>query len=90
MVGLLRADSGRVRVMGDDITGYDERSLIGVRKALSMVFQSAALFDSLSVYENVAYPLREHRKFAFQRTIRSSTAALRTPSSPRAMRSLRM
>jgi phospholipid/cholesterol/gamma-HCH transport system ATP-binding protein len=63
MVGLLRADSGRVLVMGDNITGYDERALIGVRTALSMVFQSAALFDSLSVYENVAYPLREHRRW---------------------------
>ncbi len=67
MVGLLRADAGRVRVMGDDITRYDERSLIEVRKALSMVFQSAALFDSLSVYENVAYPLREHRKWDEER-----------------------
>ncbi|UCE85199.1 MAG: ABC transporter ATP-binding protein [Deltaproteobacteria bacterium] len=59
-IGLLRPDSGRVLVEGVDITGYTERQLIAVRKNVSMVFQGAALFDSLDVYENVAYPLREH------------------------------
>jgi phospholipid/cholesterol/gamma-HCH transport system ATP-binding protein len=63
MIGLLRPDSGRVLVLGRDITGDSEQQLVEVRKALSMVFQSAALFDSLSVYENVAYPLREHRRW---------------------------
>jgi phospholipid/cholesterol/gamma-HCH transport system ATP-binding protein len=61
MIGLLRPDRGRVVVLGRDITRASEYELIGVRTAVSMVFQSAALFDSLSVYENVAYPLREHR-----------------------------
>jgi phospholipid/cholesterol/gamma-HCH transport system ATP-binding protein len=60
MIGLLKPDAGRVLVLGEDITDRPEHQLVGVRKALSMVFQSAALFDSLSVYENVAYPLREH------------------------------
>jgi phospholipid/cholesterol/gamma-HCH transport system ATP-binding protein len=61
MIGLLKPDAGRVIVFGQDITELAEARLVEVRKALSMVFQSAALFDSLSVYENVAYPLREHR-----------------------------
>jgi phospholipid/cholesterol/gamma-HCH transport system ATP-binding protein len=61
MIGLLKPDSGRVLALGQDITDWSERDLVEVRKALSMVFQSAALFDSLTVYENVAYPLREHR-----------------------------
>ena len=61
MIGLLKPDAGRVLVLGEDITDSSEHQLVDVRKALSMVFQSAALFDSLSVYENIAYPLREHR-----------------------------
>jgi phospholipid/cholesterol/gamma-HCH transport system ATP-binding protein len=60
MIGLMRPDSGRVLVEGVDITEYRESQLIDVRKNVSMVFQGAALFDSLDVYENVAYPLREH------------------------------
>ena len=64
MIGLLRPDSGRVSVLGRDVTDDTEQQLVEVRKALSMVFQSAALFDSLSVYENVAYPLREHRDWS--------------------------
>jgi phospholipid/cholesterol/gamma-HCH transport system ATP-binding protein len=60
MIGLLEPDAGRVIVFGRDITELGEDQLVDVRKALSMVFQSAALFDSLSVFENVAYPLREH------------------------------
>jgi phospholipid/cholesterol/gamma-HCH transport system ATP-binding protein len=60
MIGLLRPDSGRVLVEGRDVTDLSEDGLIEVRKQASMIFQSAALFDSLNVYENVAYPLREH------------------------------
>ena len=60
MIGLLKPDAGRVLVLGDDITDNSEHQLVDVRKALSMVFQSAALFDSLPVFENIAYPLREH------------------------------
>jgi phospholipid/cholesterol/gamma-HCH transport system ATP-binding protein len=60
MIGLLEPDAGRVVVFGREIGGLRESELIEVRRVLSMVFQSAALFDSLTVYENVAYPLREH------------------------------
>jgi len=63
MIGLLRPDLGRVRVLGTDITDLPEHELTGVRTAVSMIFQSAALFDSLSVFENVAYPLREHMRW---------------------------
>lgn len=61
MIGLLRPDAGRVFAFGEDITDSAEWDLTRVRTHASMVFQSAALFDSLSVYENIAYPLREHR-----------------------------
>ena len=60
MVGLLRPDAGHVIVEGRDITALREDELIEVRRDVALIFQSAALFDSLSVYENVAYPLREH------------------------------
>lgn len=63
MIGLLRADRGSVRVFGQEIGRAPEHRLIPIRTAISMVFQGAALFDSQSVYENVAYPLREHRRW---------------------------
>lgn len=59
MLGLLPWDSGRVVVMGQDITGLGDAELLPVRRRLGMVFQNAALFDSLSVFENLAYPLFE-------------------------------
>jgi phospholipid/cholesterol/gamma-HCH transport system ATP-binding protein len=64
MIGLLRADAGELRVLGRDVTRLSERGWVEVRRDFGMVFQSAALFDSLSVYENVAYPLREHERWA--------------------------
>jgi phospholipid/cholesterol/gamma-HCH transport system ATP-binding protein len=67
MIGLLRPDSGRVRVLGTDITELPEHQLVETRTAVSMIFQSAALFDSLSVFENVAYPLREHMRWPEER-----------------------
>ncbi len=67
MIGLLKSDAGRVLVFGEDITSASEDQLIAVRKNASMIFQSAALFDSLSVYENVAYPLREHLDWSEER-----------------------
>ena len=67
MIGLLKPDAGRVLVYGQDITELREDDLIEVRTHASMIFQSAALFDSLTVYENVAYPLREHRRWSEDR-----------------------
>jgi phospholipid/cholesterol/gamma-HCH transport system ATP-binding protein len=59
LMGFLRADSGRVLVGGEDICGFDEKQLQDVRRKVTMVFQNGALFDSISVGENVAFPLRE-------------------------------
>ena len=59
VLGLLKPDSGRVFVDGEDITDYDEVQMMPVRKKIGMVFQEGALFDSLSVYDNVAYRLHE-------------------------------
>jgi ABC-type transporter Mla maintaining outer membrane lipid asymmetry ATPase subunit MlaF len=58
-VGLLTADSGRIIVDGEDITHMTERELAHVRRNMQLVFQSGALFDSLSVRENVAFPLSD-------------------------------
>ena len=59
VLGLLKPDAGRVLVDGEDITDYDEAQMMSVRKKIGMVFQEGALFDSLSVYDNVAYRLHE-------------------------------
>ncbi len=59
VLGLLKPDEGRVLVDGEDITDYSEVQMMGVRKKIGMVFQEGALFDSLSVYDNVAYRLHE-------------------------------
>ena len=59
ILGFLKPDAGRVIVAHEDITDYSEAEMEPVRKKVTMVFQSGALFDSLSVAENVAFPLRE-------------------------------
>jgi phospholipid/cholesterol/gamma-HCH transport system ATP-binding protein len=60
LMGFLKPDSGSIRVEGQEITGLDEEGMRAIRKRVTMVFQNGALFDSLSVRENVAFPLREH------------------------------
>lgn len=59
VLGLLKPDAGRIFVDGEDVTDYDEVQMVPVRKKIGMVFQEGALFDSLSVYDNVAYRLHE-------------------------------
>ncbi len=61
LVGLLRADAGRIRIDGREVAHLSERDWVEVRERVAYVFQGAALFDSLSVFENIAYGLREHR-----------------------------
>ena len=61
IMGFLKPDEGRVFVAGEDITDYAEPDLQRIRKKVTMVFQNGALFDSLTVGENVAFPLRERR-----------------------------
>jgi phospholipid/cholesterol/gamma-HCH transport system ATP-binding protein len=62
IMGFLKPDSGRVIVAHEDITNYSEEQMEPIRKKVTMVFQNGALFDSLTVGENVAFPLREHRE----------------------------
>jgi phospholipid/cholesterol/gamma-HCH transport system ATP-binding protein len=62
ILGLLKPDSGQILIDGEDITGYSEVKMMDVRKKIGMVFQEGALFDSLSVYDNVAYRLHEQGK----------------------------
>jgi phospholipid/cholesterol/gamma-HCH transport system ATP-binding protein len=61
IMGFLKPDSGRVIVAFEDITDYTEEQMVEIRKKVTMVFQNGALFDSLTVGENVAFPLRERR-----------------------------
>ena len=61
IVGLLKPDSGRIIVDGHDVTNLTEREWAPIRKKVQLVFQSGALFDSLTVWENVAFPLRDVR-----------------------------
>ena len=59
VLGLLKPDDGQILVDGEDVTNYQEPQMMGVRKKIGMIFQEGALFDSLSVYENVAFKLHE-------------------------------
>ena len=61
MIGLMRPDRGQVLVDGVDLAKIHDRELNEMRKKFAMLFQSAALFDSMNVFENVAFPLREKR-----------------------------
>jgi phospholipid/cholesterol/gamma-HCH transport system ATP-binding protein len=73
LIGLLPADSGHIHFDGQDVTKLDERALSDVRRRIAMLFQSGALFDSLSVGENVGYGLEEH----FQHTMSPADRAER-------------
>ena len=64
LMGFLRADKGKVMVGGEDICGFSEKQLQAVRRKVTMVFQNGALFDSITVGENVAFPLRERHDLA--------------------------
>ena len=61
VLGLLKPDSGQIFIDGEEITDNKEEEMMQVRRKIGMVFQEGALFDSLSVYDNVAYRLREQR-----------------------------
>jgi phospholipid/cholesterol/gamma-HCH transport system ATP-binding protein len=64
VAGLARPDRGSVRVAGEEITRLRERELFGVRERIGMLFQGGALLDSMSVFDNVALPLREHTQLS--------------------------
>ena len=64
IVGLLTPDDGKIFVDGRDITDYDENHFLNVRRKVGFLFQGGALFDSMTVLDNVAFPLREHTQLS--------------------------
>jgi phospholipid/cholesterol/gamma-HCH transport system ATP-binding protein len=64
MIGLMKPDSGKIFVLGEDVTELDAVGLTRVRKQVGFLFQYSALFDSISVGENVAFPLRRHTRMS--------------------------
>ena len=77
LIGLMKPDQGEILVDGVDITGLKERQLNEVRKKFGMLFQEAALFDSMSVEENVAFPLKEHTNLSAREVDRIAGEKLR-------------
>ena len=78
LLGLLRADAGRIVVAGADVTELRGEALDAVRRRYGVVFQGGALFDSMSVFDNVAFPLRERTALG-----RPRSRSAPTPSSSR-------
>ena len=76
IAGLIQPDRGQVKVFGQNIEALSEEELLPIRRRMGFVFQGAALFDSLSVHENVAYPLREHTRLSEDRIRARVVAAL--------------
>ncbi len=65
VIGLLRPDEGSIVVDGEDITQVSERQMTAVRRKFGMLFQQSALFDSMTVLENVTFPLVEHARLSY-------------------------
>jgi len=63
MMGLILPDKGDVIVENESLVGMSRKKLIQIRKKFGMLFQNAALFDSMNVFDNIAFPLREHTKY---------------------------
>jgi phospholipid/cholesterol/gamma-HCH transport system ATP-binding protein len=59
LIGLMRPDAGEIRIEGENIIGMKERRLASIRRKVGILFQGSALFDSMTVAENIAFPLRE-------------------------------
>ncbi len=88
MLGLEAPDGGRILVEEEDITDLPEEELYRVRKKFGMLFQSAALFDSMTVFENVAFPLREHtdmREEEISRAVREKLELVDLPGTEHLM-----
>lgn len=82
MLGLEGPDSGRILIEEEDITDLPEEELYRVRKKFGMLFQSGALFDSMTVFDNVAFPLREHTDLSEDEIRRSVTEKLELVNLP--------
>jgi len=88
MLGLEAPDSGRVLVEQEDITDFPEEELYRVRKKFGMLFQSGALFDSMTVFENIAFPLREHTEMSdaeIARAVREKLELVNLPNTEHLM-----
>jgi len=88
MLGLEAPDAGRVIVEEEDVTDLAEEELYRVRKKFGMLFQSGALFDSMTVFENVAFPLREHTEMSeeeIERAVREKLELVNLPNSAHLM-----
>lgn len=68
MMGLLLPDRGQIQIDGREITGLTEKELLKIRKSIGYLFQEAALYDYMNVFENIAFPLQEHTEYD-QKTI---------------------
>lgn len=64
LMGLIKPDSGRVFIDGVDITQLREKDLLPIRKKIGYLFQEGALYDFMNVFDNIAFPLREHTKLS--------------------------
>lgn len=69
LVGLIRPDSGELLFEGQNIVNFKEREYYPIRKRVSYLFQGGALFDSMNVYQNLAYPLLEHTKLTHRQIL---------------------
>jgi phospholipid/cholesterol/gamma-HCH transport system ATP-binding protein len=78
IIGLIRPDGGQVLIDGTDITQLNDRELNEIRKKFGMLFQEAALFDSMTVGENVAFPLREHTRMKEDEIVKTVADRLRS------------
>jgi len=76
LIGLLRPDAGRITVDGVEITRLHGRALDEVRRSYGVVFQGGALFDSMTCYDNVAFPLREKSRVPREELVKRAEAAL--------------
>ena len=76
LIGLIQPDAGEVLIEGESLKGLNERRLIQVRTKFGMLFQSAALFDSMTVAENIAFPLRREKRLTAAELDRRVTEAL--------------
>ena len=88
MLGLEPPDSGRVVVEEEDVTDLPEEELYRIRKKFGMLFQSGALFDSMTVFENIAFPLREHTDMSddeIARAVRERLELVNLPNSEHLM-----
>ncbi|OGX09812.1 MAG: ABC transporter ATP-binding protein [Omnitrophica WOR_2 bacterium GWA2_37_7] len=77
MIGLLKPDEGSIFIDSEDITKLSEKALLKIRKGIGYLFQEGALYDFMNVFENVAFPLKEHTSLKQQEIINKVQAVLK-------------